>query len=174
MINATQRTFVIVTLTSLRLEPAARIAASTSFRLIFDTWLLCSKSLLPNGPPALLVNATSSVLLSQMGASCANANVGSDLTERIDGVLPKIARKDWSKTWNTGGVAFVGLRKSLNVLFRKGNFEPRTLSVRWLMTWRAIASKSICRHMLMNQELDLPQSAEARKEPEQRLPASYC
>ena len=68
-----------------------------------------------------------------MGASCANAKVGSDLTERIDGERPRIERKDGSNTWKNGGVELIGLKNVLKVLSRKVASWPRTLEVCGLM-----------------------------------------
>lgn len=122
--SALQPTFVTDTFTAAVPRPAALIAAATSFKLIFDTWLLWAMSLIPSAPPSLLANVTSSVLGSQIGASCAKANVGFAATARTVALGPRMRRNAGSNTWKNGGLVFVGLRNSVNALWRNAPLFP--------------------------------------------------
>lgn len=115
------RTFVTVTFTGL--PPLAASAASASRRLSFATWLLWSMSLKPSGPPSLLAKKSSSVVGSNMGASCANAKPGLEAIATMDACGPRMSRKSSWKTWKNGAVVLVGL--NVDVL-RKWPPAPRT------------------------------------------------
>ena len=108
--------------------PAASIARATSFKLIFDTWLLWSMSLWPSGDPSRLAKYTSSASGSHIGASCAKAKSGFEAMERIVAVDPRMRRKSSSKTWKNGGVVLVGLKSWVKADWRKDPFTPRTLN----------------------------------------------
>lgn len=79
-------------------------------------------------PPAL-AKKISSVSGTQIGASCANRNVGLVATARMFAFGPRIFRKSGWKTWKKGGVVFVGLKNSVAGA-RKEPLGPSTLNAR--------------------------------------------
>ena len=105
-----------------------------SFNDIFETWLLWSMSLIPSAPPSLLAKKTSSVAGTQIGASCANANVSFWDMRRILAFGPSTSRNTSENTWKKGGVSLVGLNGS--ELLRKVPLGPRTAKERKSMVWQ--------------------------------------
>lgn len=107
--------------------PFAAISRWTSSRSMKLTTLFFSSPLFPKRPPLLLLKYSLLVSGTQIGASCAKANVSLDASSTMNASGPRISDKNalW-KTWRKGGVVFVGFKRCSFPAGLKSPSLPRT------------------------------------------------